>query len=334
MRLVAVELTRLRWRRAVVILLAGCVVIPALLWAGLAWGTRPVSDAEIQRAKDTVAENSEVNQQEVERCVARPDDYGVPPDTADPEQTCRESMGIGTEDYRWYLTRQPLDVAGERGGTGIAVISLLAALAMLVGTTFAGHDWNSGSMSNQLLFEPRRRRVWLAKAAAVFVTSLVVSALVLALWWAAVWLLAGVRDVQVSQHVWGTIAASAARGSLLAAGAAVAGYALTMFFRSTVATLGIMFAVAVAGQAVFVAVLGESALRWVLPTNIAAFLLNGYRYYDGSGGSDCVDLGNGAVECGGGMTHVSLAFGATYLLVVLGVCVALSMWSFQRRDVP
>ena len=86
-----------------------------------------------------------------------------------------------------------------------------------------------------------------------------------------------------------------------------------MFFRSTVATLGVMFAVAVAGQAVFVAVLGESAMRWVLPTNIAAFLFNGYDYYDGSSGTECVDLGNGAVECGGGMAHLSLAFGTTYL---------------------
>ena len=337
MRLVAVELTRLRWRRAVVILLAGCVIIPALLWAGLAWGTRPVSDAEIAQAKEMVAQNMAGNQEALDQCVANPEDFDVPAD-GDTEQLCQEYMGIGTaDDYRWYLTRQPLDVAGERGGTGIAVISLLAALAMLVGTTFAGHDWNSGSMSNQLLFEPRRRRVWLAKAAAVFVTSLVVSAVALALWWAAVWLLAGVRDVQVTQHVWGTIAASAARGSLLAAGAAVAGYALTMFFRSTVATLGVMFAVAVAGQAVFVAVIGESAMRWVLPTNIAAFLFNGYHYYDGSssGVDDCVDVGNGAIECGGGgMAHLSLTFGATYLLVILGICVVLSLWSFQRRDVP
>jgi ABC-type transport system involved in multi-copper enzyme maturation permease subunit len=335
MRLLAVELTRLRWRRAVVILLAGCVVIPALLWAGLAWSTRPVSEAEIQRAKDIVAQNLQGNQEMLDQCIADPGDFGVPSAGGDPKQLCQEYLGVGSgEDYRWYLTRQPLDVAGERQGTGLAVISLVSALTMLLGTTFAGHDWNSGSMSNQLLFEPRRRRVWLAKAAAVFATSLAVSAVVLALWWAAVWLLAGSRDVQASGHDWGLIAASAARGSLLAAGAAVAGYALTMFFRSTVATLGVMFAVAVAGQAVFVAVLGESALRWVLPTNIAAFLFNGYAYYDGSSGNECVDLGNGAVECGGGMAHLSLAFGATYLLVLLGISVALSLWSFQRRDVP
>ncbi len=330
MRLLAVELTRLRWRRAVFILLAGCVIVPTLLWAGLAWGTRPVSEAEIQQAKDIVAQSNEANQQSIDECVANPENFGVPPGE-DPEQLCVEFMG-GGEDYRWYLTREPLDVAGERQGTGLAVISLLSALTMLVGTTFAGHDWNSGSMSNQLLFEPRRRRVWLAKAGAVFATGLVVSAVALALWWGAVWLLAGARDLQPSGHQWGLIAASAARGSLLAAGAAVGGYALTMFFRSTVATLGVMFAVAVAGQAVIVAVFGQAALRWVLPTNIGAFLFNGFDYYDGN--ESCVEVGNGAIECGGGMAHLSLAFGTTYLSVLLAVAIGLSLWSFQRRDVP
>ena len=193
-----------------------------------------------------------------------------------------------------------------RQGTGLAVISLLAALTMLVGTTFAGHDWNSGSMSNQLLFEPRRRRVWLAKAAAVFVTSLVVSAVALALWWAAVWLLAGSRDVQVE---WARLGHDrrlrGPRAACWPPERPSPATRSTMLFRSTVATLGVMFAVAVAGQAVFVAVIGESALRWVLPTNIAAFLFNGYQYYDGSSGTECVDLGNGAVECGGGMAHTS-----------------------------
>ena len=70
-----------------------------------------------------------------------------------------------------------------------------------------------------------------------------------------------------------------------------------------------MFAVAVAGQAVIVAVLGAAAVQWVLPTNIAAFLFNGYDYYDGN--ESCVQVGDGAIECGGGMAHLSLAFGAT-----------------------
>ena len=331
MRLLTVELTRLRWRRAVVILLAASVVLPALLWAGLAWNTRPVSDAEIREAKEMVARNAEMNEQQIKDCIANPSDFGIPPGD-DPATTCPEVFGFGEVSYENYLYRQPLDVGQEREGTGLGVISILVALVMLIGTTFAGHDWNSGSMSNQLLFEPRRRRVWGAKAGAVFLTGLVIGALVLAAFWGAVWLLAGARDVQGSGHEWELIRNSSLRATLLIAGAGVGGYALTMFFRSTVATLGIMFAVAVVGQAVVAAVLGSASVRWLIPTNMAAYLFNGYDYYSGNDG--CVETGDGMVECGGGMAHLGLAAGATYLGVLLLVAAALSVWSFQRRDVP
>ena len=67
-----------------------------------------------QQAKEQVAQNAESNQASIDECVANPEDFGVPPGE-DPEQLCAEFMG-GGEDYRWYLTRQPLDVADETPG--------------------------------------------------------------------------------------------------------------------------------------------------------------------------------------------------------------------------
>ena len=331
MRLIGVELTRLRWRRAVTILLAGCVLVPALVWFGLVWGTRPVTAEEIRQAKEIVAQNQQANQQMVDECVARPEEFGAPA-TDDVERACREMFGFGDEQYEWYLTRQPLDVGDQREGAGLGVLTILAALLMLVGTTFAGHDWNSGSLSNQLLFEPRRLRVWGAKAAAIGAVSLAVSLVVLTAWWAALWLVAEQRDVQASAHMWELIRNSALRGSVVVTLAAVAGYALTMFFRSTVATLGVMFAVAVVGQAVAVAVFGEGVIRWLIPTNVAAVVYNGFDYYSG-GDQVCTQTGSGPMECTG-MAHLGLGAGATYLVVLLGLVVALSLWSFRRRDVP
>ena len=46
-RLVRVELTRLRWRRAVLLLLVLAVAIPAFIGVAQAWSTRPVSEGEI-----------------------------------------------------------------------------------------------------------------------------------------------------------------------------------------------------------------------------------------------------------------------------------------------
>ena len=73
-----------------------------------------------------------------------------------------------TPTYENYLYRSAFDLArSPRRRRRMAAITILAGLMMLVGTTFAGHDWNTGSMSNQLLFEPRRLRVWAAKGLAV-----------------------------------------------------------------------------------------------------------------------------------------------------------------------
>jgi len=325
MRLFTVELTRLRWRRAVIVLLACCFLVPALVWGGLAWNTRPFSDDDIREAQAQVdaQTDSPERQRELRRCEAHPREYGL-----DRAHVADCAQQIGIPQLEWFLYRPQLNVAEERNETGFAVVTILAALAMLIGTTFAGHDWNSGSMSNQLLFEPRRLRLWAAKAGVVFLTGLVAGAAVLAAYWGGLWWLAGSRDLTVPGHQWELIRESAGRGALLVALAGVGGYALTMLFRSTVATLGILFAVSVGGSLVTLAVLGERATPWLLPTNVAAVVLDGVEYYQPA--APCAD---GAGMCGDTAT-LTLANGATYLGVLLAVAIVLSLWAFRRRDVP
>jgi ABC-2 type transport system permease protein len=328
MRLLRVELTRLRWRRAVILLLACCFLVPALIWAGLAWNTRPYSADELDQLR---ADAETMHAAQISDCVAHPENYFPPKphlSTKKIERRCEKLMTFDSDAI--YLDREALSPAQERHGTGFAVITILAALAMLVGTTFAGHDWNSGSMSNQLLFEPRRLRVWAAKATVIFVVGLVTSVAVLAAYWGAIWWLANSRDIAVSAHAWELIRNSAGRGALLTALAGLGGYALTMLFRSTVASLGILFAVAVGGSLVMVAVLGDGAERWLLPSNVSAVVNNGYDYYSGNP-QGCF---TGTEDACTQMAHLSLADGATYLGVLLAVAVVLSLWSFRRRDVP
>ena len=147
----------------------------------------------------------------------------------------------------WYLSRQSLDLESElTEGSLIAVAVILTMLLLLLGTTFVGHDWNSGSMSNQLLFEPRRTRVWAAKGAVVLGFGLVLAGAVLTVNWTALWLLAEQRGLSIPEGIVSTGFHQVLRTSLLAAFAGLGGYALTMLFRSTVATLGILFAVSIA----------------------------------------------------------------------------------------
>ena len=331
MRLLKVELTRLRWRRAVVVLLAGCVLIPALIFAGVAWNTRPVSDADLRQAQQQVEDQNRLMRAEIENCEADPTQYGIPPGE-DPDLLCRQFLGSEEAQVEWFLFREQLDLGRERRDSGLGVVTILVALVMLVGTTFVGHDWNNGSMSNQLLFEPRRLRVWAAKAAIVFLTGLVVSVVVLAAWWAGMWLLAESRDVETSAAAWDRIRNTALRGSVLVALAGLGGYAMTQFFRSTVATLGVLFAFTLGGSLLIASIIGPGSERWLLPTNFIAVLDNGIDYYDG-GGQDCIPSNNEMV-CDDGMAHLALWEGSLYLGALLAVAVALSLWSFRRRDVP
>ncbi|GGO75185.1 hypothetical protein [Nocardioides deserti] len=315
--LVRVELTRLRWRRAVLLLLLACLVVPALIAAATLWDTRPVSEAE-------KAEIRAASTQEIARCERKPRQYGVRPARA--EARCPELV------VEWQTARQPLSLARERGGSGIGVAGALTVLLMLAATTFAGHDWNSGSMSNQLLFRPRRGRVWAAKAVAVTGVALLTAVLVSTAYWLTMWAAMRARDLPVADGGLSASLGLGLRGAGLAAAAALGCYALTMLLRSTVATLGVVLAFGFATL-----VLGDSlpmSGQWEPLDNIAAVLANGTEYYVHVPPS-CYDgrYAQGRAECDD-IRELPLWRGATYYGGAVVLVGAASVLSFRRRDVP
>jgi ABC-2 type transport system permease protein len=323
-RLLGVELTRLRWRRSILILLAACILVPGVVLAATAWNTRPVSATELRAAERQVEKLRQQPQfeRELRRCQQHPERFG-----ASSSDDCEAQLG---PQVTWFVSRPPLDVADAARSVGPTVIGLLAGLLMLLGTTFAGADWNSGSMSNQLLFEPRRLRVWAAKASAVFVVAGVAGAAVLAAFWAALLGLASSRGIDVTPHVTAFIRGECLRGVALVACGALAAYALTMFFRSTVATLGVLFGVALAGS-LLLAALGVD-IRWFPHANVAAWILDGYHYYVQPPVS-CQGGQGSAALCSGEHT-LTRAHAGAYLGTFLVIALALSAGSFRRRDVP
>lgn len=326
MSLLRVELTRLRWRRAVVVLLVACVVVPLLLLAGYAWDTRPVSDADIAQAKELAARDAGQPwvADEVAACEDDPELYMGPGGIA---SECAEMI---TPRYENYLYRNELVLGELRTDVGAAAVTILTGLLMLIGTTYAGHDWNTGSMSNQLLFEPRRLRVWAAKGVAVLLTGLLVGAVMLTVFWGGAAALASSRDITAPPGVWVEIWETQARGVLAIGVGGLLGHALTMLFRSTVATLSLMFGVAIAGSLLVVAIFGDGAGRWLLSSNFLAFVLGGFTYYDPSA---CTQTPDGSIT-GSCERVLSPVDGGIVLAVLVVVAVGLSLWSTRRRDVP
>ena len=326
-RLLRVELMRLRLRRAVLLLVLAAIAVPAVVLVARVLDTRPIDEAQV------LADNSYA----VEDCLDHPRRYDLPRDAAEtmtPEDLTARCEATVVDWYSWY---EPLTLAGERAGGGLVVIALLTAAMFLLGTTFVGHDWNSGSMSNQLLFESRRERIWGAKAVVVTLVGLLVSAVVLAGYFLVVRAVMASRDVPVLDHALRDTLAYGARAALFVAAAGLGGYVLTMLFRSTVATVGVLFVVAVVSS-IFIGALGIGE-RWQPPKNVSAIVNNGTEYWvtvpercwredaEAAGppaeGSECDDS-----------RELSLAGGAAYWGLPLLLAAGLSVGSFRRRDVP
>jgi hypothetical protein len=322
MRLLLVELSRLRSRRAVVLILLGATLLAAIIVGTTVRDTRPVSAADLAQAQAQVDRDLERPrvQRDYQRCLEDPEEFMGPGAT---EAVCEEML----PQLEWYLYRPQLDLGEQVDQAGLAVLLLLAGVAIVVGATFAGADWATGSMSNQLLFEPRRAKVWLAKAAALAVALAMFSALVVGAFWAVLMVTAQARDIAtpaaVSRDIWHT----SGRGVVLAAGAGLGSFALTMLFRHTVGTLSLLLGYAVAGEAFAASLPIRKVTQWTLSANTQAWLRHDAEVFD-----ETVCRG---VQDGCEPTYV-LTFGhaAWVLGLLLLVVMALSVLVFRRRDVP
>ncbi len=334
-RALLVELTRLRWRRAVVVLLTLGLLSALVVVAVIAWSTRPVSEGDRVRAQEQAsAEAARPGvEREVGRCEHRPRQYGVTAaSVVEVREACEQAVVPQPE---WFLDRSPLVLDDVRdGGADLGLVALLSLVLVLVGTTFAGHDWNTGSMSNQLLFEARRTRVWVAKAGAVALVGLAFSAVALALFWGLLASAATVWGEPSATGTAGRVWAEVWRVGLLSCAAGVGGYALTMLLRSTVASLGILFAVVVVAPLVL-ASSGSTVVQRLAPQNNLTALVVGSLTVTNYQDEACFEYtgrrGDPLRErC---ETVIDRSEATTYFASLLLAVAAASVLSFRRRDV-
>lgn len=321
MRALLVELTRFRLRRAVALLVLLAVVVAAVLVGVIAWDTRPLSASE---RSDAAAQAQLEGQRsrlraEVRACEADPRSYLGPSATA---PDCRQALVPSAESY---YPRHTLDLGRVLGIEGLHLALVVVGLMVVAGCTFAGADWSSGAMTNQLLFQPRRLRLWAAKAGAVTLGSGVVAVVVLGAFWLALWAVAAARGVDVSAADGAHVGWHLLRATILTMAAGLGGYALTMVFRHSVTTLALLFVYAVGGEIVANLVPIEGVGRFSLGNNIFGWLATNHHYFDPS------------LDCAPGdrcdpiqvMTHLEAGI---FLGVLLAIAVVVSIVVFQRRD--
>ncbi|MEO7350430.1 MAG: hypothetical protein ABIR34_13120 [Marmoricola sp.] len=324
MRLLAVELNRFRSRRAIALLALAAVLVAAVLVGATAWQTRPLSKADHTDATAQAAlegQRAEI-QQQVRACRADPKSYLGPSATA---EKCADALIPGPDAY---FPRDPLTLrsALSASGLGLPLALIVIGLMVIAGSTFMGADWSSGSLTNQLIFEPRRPRLWLAKAAAVVIGCGLITLVALGGFWLGVGAIAQARDITVSSTEVSHVVWHVLRGVALSMGAGLGAFALTAVFRHTVATLALLFIYSVGGELAVNLLPFEGAGRWSVGNNTFGWLATHHRYFDATitctPGERCTSMQV--------MTHLEAG---TFLGILLLIAVMVSLAWFRRSDV-
>ncbi|HLR83447.1 MAG TPA: ABC transporter permease subunit [Nocardioidaceae bacterium] len=303
MRLLRAELLRARSRRSVLIVALAGLLLAIGLGAASAWQSRPYSAEETSRAENAATA-------QVERCKEQAEKHD------DTTRRCEMRAHAWLYD-RW---RDPLDDQVVEEETVAASLSL-TLVSGLLGALLIGGEFTSGSLSNLLLFEPRRTRIWLAKLSATGILALLWAALCIGGYVATLTALGRSWDPGAWPPNWiAAMIGLGVRSAIVIAVAAVIAAAVTLAVRSTLATLGVSIAYVLVVEGIARIAFTSTVAEYALSSQLLGVLYGSHRIEVSSGGQFVYE-------------HVTLQDSA---LVLLGVCVAVaavSLLTFRRRDV-
>jgi len=313
-RLIQVELRRFFARRLTRLAALGMVALLGLLLVNV---HQQVADNTPERVQQRISEQEQSCQGAQRQARA-----------SDP------SANFGCDQISQQMQGAPAGFAAATLDTLSQFAPVLAMGAFLIGAGFVAAEFSTGSLGTWLTFEPRRRRVYGSKIAAVAVGMLPVSALVLLLLAVAVYATTRSYDVvgQVSGEQRRDLVSTTARVIVIASAAGVGGAVLGALLRHTAAALGLALAYFILVEGVFSGLITRfvpDSKPWLVIPNFNAWVRNGITYpidtpcMSSPGPTECVPL-----------THtITLAHGATYLAVLVAVGVSVAAWAFTHRDV-
>lgn len=324
--LLRAELTRFRARRGIALLLLATLAVVVFLAARTAWTTRPPSPGELATAAADAAfaAHDPQVQAQVSACEQHPVRFLGP--GALPDQ-CAAALSPTVHSQ---LPRTPLSLRHELADSGPSLAILLAAVAVIAGATFAGADWQSGSLQTQLVARRRRSAVWAMKATAVVLWSAGYGLFCFGLYWVVLSAVAQARHIGGGDGLSVTtvhgIVTMGLRAGVLIAATGLGAFALTMLLRHTVATLGLLFAYAAGGQVLFTLLPVTGVSRWSVGVNLSGWLQRDFHYREQSIRCYSLDACDASHRLGN--LDAGLFLGALLVVAVL-----VSLVSFSRRDI-
>jgi ABC-2 type transport system permease protein len=327
MRLTRVELRRLFSRRLTTVAILGALVITGLMLFGIVQEAKPLSGPELtqQRAQfDQARKEFDANgKQQVQDCLTQQADAKK----ADPKADfgCSQ-LEPKLANYSKPQAKFALTMPGALLGGSY----LLTFVGFVIGASFVAAEFSSGSIANWLTFEPRRMRVYASKLAAAGLGMVPATVALLGLLTAGVWLIVHHFNPTggTTAKVWVDLGEMGARSLALALAATVAGAALGVLLRRTVAVLGIAVGYLVLVEGVFGQAL-QGARPWLLQLNVNAWLQHGAGYFI----QVCKTDAQGGYGCEGVEKVLSFGHGTAYLGLLVVMTVGMAALVFRRRDV-
>ncbi|GAA4872481.1 ABC transporter permease subunit [Serinicoccus chungangensis] len=326
-RLVAVELQRLRARRIVLLALVASALI-----AGFALFTvnqqavqleraRSGADAAFQEQLQWWEENGE---RERASCLQSQEEE-------------RRLSGDATVDFGCEQMQPPTpeqmygampSLAGQYDELLLVLAYPFLLLALLVGSTHVAAEFTHRTMGSWLTFVPRRGVVFASKVVAAAIVALPVVGVGVAL------VLLGVPavfrwhgiDGGGTTDQWVVLTWAVVRIMAVGAMAGALGAAAGFLVRHSAVVVGVLLGY----LAVVEGILGSSlpaTSRFLLGRNIRGFIENGTQW------TVYADCWEPAGECREVVERLSFAQSATTLVVVLLLVVGLALWRFLRTDV-
>lgn len=326
-RLTRVELRRLYSRRLTLIGIAAVVAIVGLMLFATWRDARPLSEAELHQARTQYEQahadwerHAAQNKAQCER------DYATVPD---PKPALTEYCAFPEprlEDFGrprfTFAETMPELLHGSS--------YLLAFAAFLIGASFLGAEFSSGSLGNWLTFEPRRLRVYGSKLLGMLTGMVPVVAGVLALLIGGTVLIVETvgNGTATTNEQWGDLLMTAVRSAALAAVAGAMGAVIGLLLRHTAAAIGLAMGYLVLVEGVFGGFLTK-VQPWLIRLNIDAWIEHGTVYWV----ENCQLGTDGVYTCTSVEKTVSFEHSAWYLGILAVALVILGAAVFRRRDV-
>ncbi|WP_347350079.1 ABC transporter permease subunit [Intrasporangium sp.] len=321
--LVGVELRRLRWRRLTKALLVLTVLFTGVTVFGAYQSSSPDNLAQQLADYRQAAEEFPRMLADCRQAEAQAREDGTPQDDFD----CSTLTPPTLQDYGLESPEAAALTVSLARANGF----LYAFLAFVLGASFVGAEYTSGSLGTWLTFEPRRLRVGAGKLVAAGVGGAVITAVGLALTALGAWLVSRVNQPDPGLALPPGTGAGESVTQVVLRGLAVGivggliGVALAFIVRNTGAVVAVVLGYAVVVEGVLAQGLGHGRfIPWLPMKNLEAFLQGGTTYF----AERCTAQG-----CQYEPFTLSYTHGWVYVSVFVVALLAVALWLFRRRDV-